>query len=140
MSDLQPRPPVQKWGVVITRLATVRDIPVELTSDQLMRIVRLFQPYREGSVQVQLEEHEIAWRDREGLRFAMSSIEGSTVLRVQVSRFLLRRRRWMGIVKAAADRLETLSMLVARQDHATRAFPPARPPRSGVRPPEPVGP
>jgi hypothetical protein len=109
--------PVQKWGLVITHLSTLRMIPVEIGSDALMRVVRLFQPYREGPAHVKLEEHEITWRDRKGLRFAMTSAGGMTEIRVYVSKFLLLRKgRWMGWVKSAADRLEALTVLVSRRD------------------------
>jgi hypothetical protein len=108
--------PVQKWGLLITHLSTLRQIPVEIDSDQLMRIVRLFQPYREGPAHVKLEDHEITWRDRKGLRFAVTSAAGITEVRVYVSKLLLRRGRWKGWVKAAADRLEALTWLVAGRD------------------------
>jgi len=107
--------PVQKWGWIVTHLSTLREIPVELTSDQLMRTVRLFQPYREGPAHVKLEERELTWRDRKGLRFTLTSSGGVTELRVYVSKPLLRRGRWMGWVKAAADRLEMLVLLVAER-------------------------
>ncbi len=107
------RPPVQRWGWVVTHLSAIREIPVEVSSEQLMRAVRLFQPYREGAPQVKLEEHEVAWRDRKGLRFAVTSAGGVTEIRVYVSRVLLRKGRWTGWVKAAADRLETLVLMVA---------------------------
>ncbi|MCA9736539.1 MAG: hypothetical protein R3E98_08550 [Gemmatimonadota bacterium] len=110
------RPPVQRWGLLFTRMATIREVPVEISSEQLMRVVRLFQPYREGPAQVRLEEHEITWRDERGLHFAVTSVGGSTVIRVHLGRLLLRRGRWMGWVKAAADRLELLTLLVARPD------------------------
>lgn len=106
--------PVQKWGLIITHLSTLREIPVEVSSDELMRVVRLFQPYREGPAQVKLEERELTWRDRKGLRFAVTSGKGITEIRVFVSKALLRRGRWMGWVKSAADRLEMLITLVAK--------------------------
>ena len=106
--------PVQKWGLIVTHLSTIREIPVEVSSDQLMRAVRLFQPYREGPAQVKLEEHELTWRDRKGLSFAVTSSGGVTEVRVHVSKVLLRRGRWMGWVKAAADRLEMFVSLVAK--------------------------
>ncbi len=109
------RPPVQRWGLVVTHLSAIREIPVEVSSDQLMRAVRLFQPYREGAPQVKLEEHEVVWRDRKGLRFAVTSANGLTEIRVYVSRVVLRRGRWTGWVKTAADRLETLILMVAAQ-------------------------
>lgn len=106
--------PVQKWGLLVTHLSTLREIPVELNSDQLMRTVRLFQPYREGPAHVKLEDDELTWRDRKGLRFALSSSKGRTEVRVYVSKVLVRRGRWMGWVKSAADRLETMVLLVAK--------------------------
>lgn len=108
--------PVQKWGLVVTHLSSVREIPVQIDSDRLMRVVRLFQPYREGPAQVRLEEHEIVWRDRKGLRFSVTSAGGRTEVRVYVSKVLLRRGRWLRWVKAATDRLEMLVLLVARRD------------------------
>jgi hypothetical protein len=110
------RPPVQKWGLVLTRLSTIRSIPVAISSEDLMRAVRLFQPYREGPAHVKLEESQITWRDRKGIRFTVSSGGGVTEIRVFVSKFLLRKGKWMGWVKAAADRLETLVFVVATQD------------------------
>lgn len=110
------RTPVQKWGLVVTNLSSVREIPVEIDSEQLMRVVRLFQPYREGPAQVRLEEHEITWRDQKGLRFSVVSAGGTTEVRVFVSKVLVRRRRWMRWVKAAADRLEALVLLVSSRD------------------------
>jgi len=109
-----PQAPVQRWGLIITHLSTHREIPVQLNSDELMRIVRLFQPYREGPAQVRLDEHELTWRDRKGLRFAVTSAGGVTEVRVFVSKALLRKGKWMGWVKAAADRLEMLITLVAK--------------------------
>jgi hypothetical protein len=46
----------------------------------------------------------------------MTSAGGTTEIRVFVSKVLLRRGRWMGWVKSAADRLETLTLLVARPE------------------------
>lgn len=106
--------PVQKWGLLVTHLSTHREVPVQLTSDQLMRTVRLFQPYREGPAHVKLDEHELTWRDQKGLRFAVTSSGGITEVRVFVSKVMLRRGRWSGWVKAAADRLEMLITLVAK--------------------------
>jgi len=120
------RSPVQKSGLLITYLSTVRTIPIELSSDQLIRAVRLFQPYREGPAQVDLEEGQITWRDRKGLRFTVVSGGGATEVRVFVSRVLIRKGRWMGWVKSAADRLEALIFLVA-----TRA--PSLAPQQGSR-------
>lgn len=109
------RAPVKKSGLVRTHVSTSREIAVGLDSDELMRVVRLFQPYREGPAQVRLEEHEISWRDRKGMRFSVTSVAGVTVARVYVSGFVLRRRRWVRWVQAAADRLEMLVLLVAGQ-------------------------
>ncbi len=109
-------PPVQKSGLLITHLSTHRSIPVEVSSEQLTRAVRLFQPYREGPAQVKLEENQITWRDKKGLRFTVTSSSGATGIRVYVAKPLLRRGRWMGWVKAAADRLEMLVLMVATQD------------------------
>jgi len=110
------RPPVQRSGVIITHFSTIRSVPLEVSSEQLMRAVRLFQPYREGPAQVKLEEHQLTWRDRKGIRFTVTSSGRGTEIRVLVSKFLARRGRWMGWVKASADRLETLVFMVATQD------------------------
>ena len=110
------RHPVQRSGIVITYLSTLRSIPVEISSEQLMRAVRLFQPYREGPAQVKLEEDQITWRDRRGLGFTVTSAGGVTEIRVLVSKILIRKGRWMGWVKSAADRLEALVLLVATQE------------------------
>lgn len=127
----EPRP-VQKWGLVVTHMSALREVPVGMNADQLTRVVRLFHPYREGPAQVKLEETEITWRDRKGLRFAVSSVRGRTEIRVYVSKVMLLRGRWMGWVKAAADRLEMLTRLVAKQDAAAGAAKPrlAPPPTS----------
>ncbi len=117
-------PPVQKWGLFVMNRATLRQIPVEIDSDQLMRAVRLLQPYREGPARLSLEEGEVAWRDRRGLRFTVTTRPGLTEIRVHVSKLALRRRRWTRWVKAAADRLEELVVLVAERDQA--AEPPGR--------------
>ena len=109
------RPPVRRSGFIITQLSTMRTIPVDVGTEGLMRAVRLFQPYREGPAQVKLEEHEITWRDRRGIRFTLTASPGSVEIRVYVSKFLLRRGRWMGWVNAAADRLETLAVMVGSQ-------------------------
>jgi hypothetical protein len=110
------RPPVQRSGLIIVHLSTIRSASVEVSSEQLMRAVRLFQPYREGPAQVKLEEHQITWRDRKGIRFTVTSADGTTQIRVFVSKILIRRGRWMGWVNSAADRLETLVYMVATQD------------------------
>ncbi len=123
--------PVKKSGIVMAHLSTVREIPVGLDGDQLMRVVRLFSPYREGPTQVKLDDDEITWRDRKGVRFAIASVGGLTEVRVYVSGILFRRGRWFGWVKAAADRLEMLALLVAGQrsiaGEADRARLPAPP-------------
>jgi hypothetical protein len=122
------RGPVRRSGLVIAHLSTVREIPVGIDADQLMRVVRLCQPYREGPAQVKLDESEISWRDRKGLRLAVTSSGGITEVRVYVSGLLLRRGRWTGWVQAAADRIETLVSLVAAQRALPRAqLPPAAP-------------
>ena len=109
--------PVQKSGLVITHLSTLRAIPIELSAGQLMQAVRLFPPYRDGPAHVHLGDHQITWRDRQGLRFTVTSGGGVTEVRVYVSKFLLFRRGvWMGWVKFAADRLEELVFLVAARD------------------------
>ena len=108
--------PVQKWGILITHLSTLREIPVQITSDELMKVVRLFQPYREGPAHVKLGEHEIAWRDRKGIRFAVTSARGVTEVRVFLAKPLIRRGRWKDWVKSAADRLEALIWLVGGGD------------------------
>ena len=66
-------------------------------------------------MRVKLEEQQLAWRDRKGLEFTVRSASGTTEIEVYVSKLLLRRGRWMGWVKAAADRLETLVFLSATQ-------------------------
>jgi hypothetical protein len=116
------RPPVEKSGAIVTHLSTHRSVPIEVSSEQLMRAVRLLQPYREGPAQVKLEEHQITWRDRKGLRFTVTSSGGVTEVNVFVSKFILRRGRWIGWVKSAADRLETLVFMVAAQDEPTSEF------------------
>jgi hypothetical protein len=107
---------VQRSGLVFSRLSTARTIPIEISSEQLTRTVRLFQPYREGPAQVKLEEHQITWRDRKGIGFTVTSAGGVTEVRVFVSKALVRKGRWMGWVRAAADRLEALVLLVAAQE------------------------
>jgi len=101
---------------VITHLTTVRAVPLQISSEQLMRAVRLFQPYREGHAQINLEEHQIAWRDRRGIHFTVTSGGGMTEIRVMVSKLLLRKRRWIRWVKMAADKMETLVYLIASQE------------------------
>lgn len=126
------RPAVQKSGLIFTHLSTVRSVPVEVSSEELMRAVRLFQPYREGPVQVKLEEHQIAWQDGKGLRFTVTSSGGGTEIRVYVSKPLLRKGRWMGWVKSAADRLETLVFMVATQGETGSRLLAKLPPTPGV--------
>lgn len=108
--------PVQRSGLVVARLSTRRTLAVEIGYEQLMRAVRLLQPYREGPAHVKLEEHQLTWRDRKGIQFMVTSGEGTTEIRVLVSKVLIRRGRWIGWVKAAADRLEKLVYLVASLD------------------------
>jgi hypothetical protein len=119
------RPPVQRWGIVVTHLSTIREIPVEVTADQLMKAVRLLQPYREGSARVKLEENEITWRDKKGIQFSLTSRGGVTEIRVYLSKLLLRRGLWSSWVKAAADRLETLVLMVANRDVPNAGAPPS---------------
>jgi len=107
---------VQKSGWVFVHLSTVRCIPIGISSDQLMKAVRLFAPYREGPAHVNLGDHEITWRDRKGLRFTVTSAGGVTEVRVFVSKFFVRRVTWMKWVKSAADRLEELVFLVAARE------------------------
>ncbi len=108
--------PVQKSGWVFVHLSTVRSIPIGISSDQLMKAVRLFPPYREGPAHVNLGDHEITWRDRKGLRFTVTSAGGVTEVRVFVSKLFVRRVTWMKWVKSAADRLEELVFLVAARE------------------------
>jgi hypothetical protein len=130
------RPPVRSSGVLFTHLSTHRSIPVEVSSEQLMRAVRLFQPYREGPAQVKLEEHQITWRDRKGIRFTFTSSGGATEIRVFVSKFLVRRGKWMGWVNSAADRLEALAFMVATQGLPGADFLPQFPNSQRSTPPE----
>ena len=129
-ADTQP-PPVKRWGIIISHIATTRSVPLEASSEQLMRAVRLFQPYREGLAQVKLEEHQITWRDRKGIEFTVGSAAGTTEIRVYVSKLLVRRGKWTGWVKAAADRLETIVSLVATQGSSTAQSPLPRKSRIG---------
>ncbi len=110
------RHPVQKSGLVFTHLSTFRAIPIEISSDQLMKAVRLFPPYREGPAQVNLGDHQITWRDSKGLGFTVTSAGGVTEVRVYASKFFIRRVTWMKWVKSAADRLEELVFLVAARE------------------------
>jgi len=124
------RSPVQRWGLVLTHLSALREIPVALNADQLMRAVRLFQPYRDGAAQVKLEEREITWRDRKGLQFTLSSHGRGTEIRVYLSKLVVRRGRWTEWVKAAADRLEALLLMVADQEGSAPPRLPPGPPSS----------
>lgn len=108
--------PVDRMGIVVARLSTVRTVPIETTSEQLLRAVRLFRHYREGEAAVSIGDHQLSWRDRKGLRFSVASAGGVTEIQVRVSKVLLRRGRWMGWVKSAADRLESIIFMVATQD------------------------
>jgi len=108
--------PVHRSGWVFTHLSTIRSIPIGISSDELMKAVRLFPPYREGPAHVNLGDHEITWRDRKGLRFTVTSGGGVTEVRVYASKFFIRRVRWMKWVKSAADRLEELVFLVAARE------------------------
>ncbi len=108
--------PVQRSGWVFAHLSTIRSIPIGISSDELMKAVRLFPPYREGPAHVNLGDHEITWRDRKGLRFTVTSGGGVTEVRVYASKFFIRRVTWMKWVKSAADRLEELVFLVAARE------------------------
>lgn len=110
------RPPVRASGMLMTHLSTVRVLPLEISSEQLMRAVRLLQPYREGPPQLKLEEHQVTWRDRKGLRFTVVSGRGGTEIHVLLSRVIVRKGRWIAWVKAAADRLETLIYMIAARE------------------------
>ena len=129
------REPVRRSGLVITHISVQRFIPVEISSEQLMRAVRLFHPYREGPAQVNLGANEITWRDRKGIRFTVISSSGVTEIRVLVSKILLRRGRWVRWVESAIDQLETLMRLVAMRNlprsAARQAQLPAGPPPRG---------
>lgn len=120
----EPRAPVRRSGFLVTQLSTSRTLPVQIGYEDLMRAVRLLQPYRDGPAQVKLEEHRITWQDRKGLRFTITSGRGETQLHVVLSRPILRKGRWIGWVKAAADRMEALIRLVASEGGAGVAGPP----------------
>ena len=108
-----PPQPVHRSGFVVTRLSTSRTVPFELNSQQIMRAIQLFQPYREGSAHVRLEEDRLTWSDKKGLTFTVWSGGGTTEIHVFVSKLLIRRGKWMGWVQLAADRLEALTLMVA---------------------------
>ena len=108
--------PVDRMGLVVSRLSTIRTVPMEVTSEQLLRAVRMFRHYRAGDATVSIGDHQLSWRDRKGLRFSVASGGGVTEVRVRVSKVLLRKGRWMGWVKSAADRLESIVFMVATQD------------------------
>ena len=110
-----PHPPVEARGLIIARLSATRTVPIDISSEQLMRAVRLFQPYREGPAQIKLGEERIRWQDRKGLAFTVTSTGGTTEIHVRVVRPLLRRGRWAEWVKSAADRLQALVLLVSGQ-------------------------
>ena len=111
------RTPIEKRGWLRIQIWTLRTIPVELSSDQLLRAVRLFQPYRDGPPRVSLEEGQLTWRDRSGLIFHLHSSGGDTEIRVRIAKVaLLRRQRLLGWVRSAADRLEALVTMVAARD------------------------
>jgi hypothetical protein len=115
------RTPVQKSGIVWVFMSTTRTIPIELSSEQLMWAIRLFVPYREGPPQVKLEADRITWRERKGLRFTVTPGGGVTEISVVISRPLIRRGRMKGWIRDAADRLESLILMVAAQDQKTGA-------------------
>ena len=106
---------VRKSGLVVRRFSTSRSVPVEISSDQLMRAVRMFQPYRDGPAQVRLGVNEITWRDRKGLQFRVISSGGVTEVQVFVSKILIR-KRWSRWIQAAADSLESMILLIAARD------------------------
>lgn len=127
-----PTDPVLRSGFVMTRISARLTLRVELSSEQLMQAIRLFQPYREGPVEVRLEEDRLTWRDRKGLLFTVWSGGGVTEVQVFVSKVLLRRRRWTAWVRSAADRLAALVQLVGTSgfplpDPRTPMLRPARP-------------
>jgi len=132
------RSPVRSSGLVIAHLSAVRELAVGIDADQLIQVVRLCQPYRDSPADVRLDESEISWMDKKGLRLAVTSVGGVTEVRVYVSGFLCRRGRWKRWVQAAADHLEALVSLVAAQRSFTPAqLPAARPggsPAAGQNP------
>ncbi len=110
------RASVHASGWVIRRISTTRSVPIEVSSDQLMQAVRLFQPYREGQAQVKLGPTALTWKDKKGLRFTVTSLGGVTEIQVTVAKPLVRRKRWKGWVETAAERLETVILLTATRD------------------------
>ncbi len=110
------RDPVRISGILVVFLSTARTIPVELSTEQLMRAIRLCAPYREGAAQVKLEVDHLTWRDRKGLRFTVTSGGGVTEISVVVARPMIRRGRWKRWVEDAADRLQDLVLMVGAQD------------------------
>ena len=114
------RSPIEKRGFIRLQVWTLRTIPIELTSDQLLYTLRLLQPYHHGPPRVAVEEGQLTWRDGKGLIFHLQSGPGVTELRVRISKItLFRRRRLLRWIGSAADRLETLLTLVAARDHTT---------------------
>jgi hypothetical protein len=107
------RSPVEVSGLLVVRLMAHRKIPAQISSEELMTAVRLLQPYREGPAQIKLDADRVHWRDRKGLHFVVSLAGGRTEIKVEVVRPMIRRGRWTGWVKAAADQLEALVLLVA---------------------------
>lgn len=118
----RPPQPVQKSGWIVTRLSASRTVPVDLTSEQLMTAIRLFQPYRDGPVHVRLEHDCLTWRDRRGLTFTLWSAGGLTEIQVFTSKIMIRRGRRIAWVKAAADRLEALLVMVSAGSSASPAL------------------
>ncbi len=109
---------VEYEGFIFAKMWTLRTIPIELSSDQMLRAVRLFQPYLEGPARISLEDRRISWRDRKGVIFHLESSRGQTEIRVRLSKFVIRRERMKGWIRSAADRLEALVYLVAARDHS----------------------
>ena len=113
------RGPVERSGLLVTRVSTVRTLPFELRSEALLRAVKLFHPYSDGPAKVSLEQRTLTWRDGKGMIFRVLSQGGETEISVGASRVVLRRGKWMGWVNAAADQLEAVLFLVATQDAGT---------------------
>ena len=122
--------PVQRSGLLITHRWTIRTIPIQISSDQLMKAVRLFQPYRDGPAPVNLGEHQITWRDTSRLKFTVMSAGGVTEIRVNATVIFVAKRRWIRWVKSAADRLEALVFLVSHRSMPGTQEPGALPARS----------